>query len=309
MKNFAETLKAVRKSNHLSQKAVCQDICSIREYMRIENDQHEPSNYFLRKISQRLGYDFEAYYFSLMANGEDASFFEHRKELMQLCKSKEYLLLREKIEFLYSLPLYSLLENKKMLMYYEAIYYSEYEKDYDKSNQLCMKIIKDDDPHATIDSFCSKIYSKYAIFSAHNIALNYSAQDDKTKMIQIYKALIDRINELDRDDISFYQSNLYRRNLHQTLLYNLSINYFKVNNLIESERCIDDAIKYAADYSSLFLLAELCGQKAQILCDVGNFAEAKKYLELSTGLYLLQGQDKKEQMVQDNFHKLYPDMF
>ena len=308
MKDFADLLKRMRIAGNFTQKAVCQDICSLREYQRIESDSSEPSTNFLRKISQRLGYDFDAYYFFLMTNGENAEFFNHRKELSALATDKEYLKLHEKVQEYSVLPLYTLFENKKMLMHYDSIYYSNHVHDYDKSNELCMQIIHDDDPYATLDNFCSKIFSKYAIYSAHVIALNYSAQQESEKMIQIYNDLIARIDELDRDDISSYQSNNYRRNLHQTLLYNLSINYQKADDFANSERCIDAAIKYASDYMTLFLLAELCSQKAQVLCYTNRYEEAKKYLSLTSGLFLVRGQEDIGLNLQAKFKDAYPEM-
>lgn len=306
MKDFAETLKAIRVANHLYQKDVCQDICSLREYQRIEADSSEPSNYVLRKISQRLGYDFEAYYFRLMTNGENEVFYEQRKELNRLSTERNYPLLHKKIRVYADLPMYRLFENKKMLLHYDSIYYASYEKDYDKSNELCLEIIRDDDPNATLDDFCSRIFSKYAIYSAHIIGLNYSAQGNEEKMIQIYNELIDRINELDRDEISSYQSNKYRRNLHQTLLYNLSINYQKSCDLENSERCIDSAIEYAAEYSTLFMLAKICGQKAQILCHKEEYDEANTYLGLASGLFVIQKQPEESKKILSLFRENFP---
>lgn len=308
MKDFSDYLKKVRKASKLTQSAVCQDICSIREYQRIESNSIEPSTYFLRRISQRLGYDFEAYYFLLKTNGEEAELYNHRKELNDLLDSRQYQKLHERIAYLSSEPMYQLFDNRKMLLHYDSIYYSKYEQNYEKSNELCMMIIHDDDPYATDDNFCSKLFSKYAIYSAHVIALNCSAQHNEQMMIRIYNELIDRIDQLDRDDISFYQSNNFRRNLHQTLLYNLSINYQRADDYAEAERCVDTAIKYASDYAAMYLLAELCGQKAELLCSKKKFDEAKKYLSLSSGLFMIRGQEDKGDGLQTKFEDIYPEL-
>ena len=275
--------------------------------MRIENDQFEPSKYFLRKISQRLGYDFEAYYFQLMTNGEDSAFFEQRKELKQLSVAKDFPMLHKKVQEYSSLPMYQIFENQKMLMHYDSIYYASYEKDYEKSNKLCLEIIQDDDPNATMEDFTSRVFSKYAIYSAHIIALNYAAQGNQEQMIQIYNELINRIAELDRDEISHYQSNEYRRNLHQTLLFNLSVTYLVVDDFDNAESCIDTAIKYASDYSTLFLFAEISSQKAKILCEKKDYPEAKRYLNLSSLLYQIRGKQAKSQDILKEFWEAYPE--
>lgn len=307
MERFANFLKELRTQNGLTQVQACDKICSRREYQRYESGVTEPSMFHLRLLSSRFGYDLVAYYTLLANNNGERDCLQHKSELADLCNEGKYLEVHKKILEYQKLPLYKIFENQKMLYYYEAVYLISIQH-YDHADKICMNIIQDEDPEATLSDPCRAVFSEYAINAVNILAVTQAKRGNEAKMIEISTSLYKKIEQLDRDYLSNFQDNLYRRNLHQGILFNLCVAYINASNYEEADKCVDQALDYAKKYSTMHLLPRLTRLKIRTSYALGNKETAKEYYGISKGLYHLFNDNALLEDLDNTVRTDYPDL-
>ncbi len=86
---FAQALKSKRIKEGWTQEALCKGICSVSYLSKVENNVLEPSDYFIKSISKKVGMDLSYYLKTTIGNAHieeavDALFYDDKTKLLHL---------------------------------------------------------------------------------------------------------------------------------------------------------------------------------------------------------------------------------
>lgn len=291
-KKLGDIIKTIRLKKGLSQKEACKGICDRRTYIRWEKNEIEPSIYNINKLSNRFNYDFQAYYKMFICDlSEHAWLYKERAEtyLVQKDWTNHYALLKE----IDSFHEFQNGENKQTILYYKAIYFSKYKMDFNQSIKLCLEGLKEEDANYSITCQSLSIFSNVGLSLLNCLACNYNKIEKKQLANNIFRNLIEIIDNKIFKDLHYYQSIDFEKKLYQITTYNLSVNLKREKQYIDSLYYINKGIQFSLKHNYLFDLADLFQIKFKLLYLLDNYIEAKTAFNLCINLYLLQNNMKE----------------
>lgn len=286
-KRLGTIIKFIRSKKGLTQEEACSGICDRRTYIRWEKNEIEPSLYNMSKLSYRFNCDLQAYYKLLICDKSHRAWV-YKEKLEYYFKQKDW---KNLLNLLYEMQSFTEFqdgENKQTLLYYKALYYVEYESDYNQSLQICLEGLKSEDPGFLIDGDYSLITSNVGLSLLNCLACIHNKIEKSDIANKIFLDLINRIDHKIIKEISYYQSIEYEKKLYQTAIYNLSNNLKRAHKYSEALNYINKGIDFSLQNNFLYCLSDLLELKFKLLYLQVDYVESKKAYNLCIHLHLLQ---------------------
>ncbi len=286
-------LESLRKEVGISKEELCDGICTTRNYYRILNSEVCPSDYVLHGFSEKLNFDFYAFYRLLNANSQSEEFYNLRRDLSQLSSARLYDQLIKRIEkarnWLKKLENEGKFDNegKRCILYYEALYYIS-RKDYDTAETKCLELLKTENPAISPEHPCKGIFSEYSYYAAGLIA-NISFYRHNAESVNIYKELLKKLRSLQDNNISYYQNNTFYKNFHQSVSYNTAISLIQESRYNEADEFLTSACKFAIEYETMHLLPSIWETKVIVYYNLNDTDRALKALNTARVLFEIHG--------------------
>lgn len=236
---------------------MAEGICSVKQLVRIEKNESEPSVFILHKFSSKLNVDLNEYYKKIYSNYS----VEVEKYTSQLIdylndynfeKANELVVLLEKnINFQGG-------SNLALLYYAKALYEMEKldDSDYSNSNDkiaICKKVIslcetgiKIEHSHFTLNNYKQIIYSNYGYSMLNLINCSYIILKEYEKCKNLSMYLLKSMEETYLTDSYYsYKSMEFIKGLYQNTLFQLSKLYYNNKEYNDALIYINKSIKFS----------------------------------------------------------------
>lgn len=306
-KNFSELLKDLRLKKGWSQEDACNGVCDRRTYIRWEKGMSEPSDYYLHLLSYRFNYDLQAYYKLFICNGS-MNTWSYKQKANALLENRNWLLLYEYIEDIRRHTEFKTGENKETILYYMALYYYEYKKNYTLSTDYCIQGLKVENEAILASNPTEKIYSNVGICLLNCLAASYEKLQEIEKSNNIYIGVLNNIENKVIPSITYYQSTEFEKKIYLTVAYNLGLNYKRTNDIDLSLNIINKGIEFSVKHHYLNGLPDLLKLKYKLLYIKENYTESKQAFEQCTNLFLLQNNIIAYTQCWDDLYSAYPNI-
>ncbi len=303
--NFGELLKSLRIKRGWSQEEACKDVCDRRTYIRWEKNESEPSLYYFHRLSEHFNCDLQAYY-KLFICDETLLARKYKDKAEGYIINNEWQLLYVYMGEMKKLKDFSIGENKMTLLYYEALYYFEYVKEYNVSIDYCINGLKEEDDTLSIENLDGKIYSNIGLCLLNCLSCNLNKLNDPQKATTIYLKIIDSIDNKLIPGLTYYQSTEFEKKLYQTIIHNLCQNYEQDNDISSSLKYVNKGIDFSLKHDYLNKLADLFELKFKLLYELNNYEESKKAYDSCINLYLMQNRMDEYLYSKNLIHTKYP---
>lgn len=232
---FGATLKKIRKSKNISQKALSEGLCSQPMLSSIENGKYIPNSNLLIGLCQKLG--IQADTLVLQDHFKISSSFEYSKQAQNLCNQHKY---QELKDFLESDDVLQSIDTSSE---YQAYYYylgcSEYHLDstLTASESDFQLVLAENQSNGTPNTL-----SRLAL---GGLGLIYARKQQT--------ALSKKFADLSLDQIS---NTLYEENLN-ILFYLKAYSEFLNGRFLSAATTIDEGISFITQHHSIYMLANL----------------------------------------------------
>lgn len=305
--SFGELLKSLRLEKGWSQEEACKGVCDRRTYIRWEKNESEPSLYYFHRLSNHFNCDIQAYYKFFICDGTLVA-RKYKDKAERYITNNEWQLLHAHIEEMKTLNDFSFGENKMTLLYYEALYYFEYLKDYNTSMEYSINGLKEEDDTFSIENLDGKIYSNIGLCLLNCLSCNLNKLNDSQKSTTIYLKIIDSIDNKLIPDLTYYQSTEFEKKLYQTIIHNLCQNYERDNDIFTSLKYANKGIEFSLKHDYLNKLADLFEIKFKILYALLNYEDSRKAYDSCINLYLVQNRMDEYLYCKDIIHTEYTEL-
>lgn len=285
--NFGELLKAMRIERKWSLDEACSGVCNRRTYIRWENNESDPTSYYLHMLSNHFNCDLQAFYKLFICN-ETARAWTYKEKAEKLLQAADWVALYNCILEMEQISEFSSGENKQSICYYYSLYYYIYKKDYQQSIDYCINRLNIEDSSITFEFPIGKIYSNVGLCLLNCLAINFEHKGDINKCILVFKSILDIIDEKIIPDMTFYQSSDFEKKLYQAMCYNISLRYFQEDKLEEALKYAEKGINFSCKYHYMFHLTQILKLKFKILYKQKNYQEARSIYDSYYNLHLLE---------------------
>ncbi|KRF50817.1 helix-turn-helix domain-containing protein [Peribacillus frigoritolerans] len=267
-----QKIKELRKQIGLSQEELATGICTQAQISKIEKGDVYPYASTLYLISQRLGVDVN-YFFDIGMTPRLDYVEEVIYQLKIARRTRNYEEMQQIVKAEENSPLF--LQNKKnhqLILWHKGIYEYEKNKDLDKAIDFINQAI-------AITHTTDKIYSERELEILSSLGVMYVAEEQYENAFALLRKALDHLKAL---------PFLTDKTLKTRLSYNFGRVLTRLVRYEESIACCQDAIKWCLEHDQLYALADLHYHLGYNFELVGNFEEAKEYLEKSAFLFNLQ---------------------
>ncbi|SES21879.1 helix-turn-helix domain-containing protein [Salipaludibacillus aurantiacus] len=242
---LGKRIKDLREHLKISQKELCDGICTQGLISRIEGDTATPTAPLLHQIAIRLGVDLNYFFDDISRNG-----IHYVKEAIshmdKHIRDHNYGEVMKTIQFEKKNPLFKKRHLQQYLLWREGICIFHMENDSQKALELLDRAFHlrlDSNKHPMTETEIDILASKAIVHSKIN-ELDYAAD--------IYRTLLSQLEALPL---------LKKNRLIIRILFNASRNAYDRNNYMESLFYADKAIKICIEEGHLYLLGHLLFQK------------------------------------------------
>lgn len=306
--DFGSLLRSLRKMLRMTQSDACKDICSLRQYVRLEKNISEPSMYLVQLLSHRFNYDLLTHYkliycdMTLQANAI-------KSEADDLIKQRKYNELYPLILKADKLSEFKRGENLQCSFYYKSLYYYHAKNDIELALHNCINGLHAEDSQITSNNFKGKISSNVGL-SLLNILACFLQQSNKSdKAIEIWTQILIDIEEKMSANFTYYQSSVeFIKQLYLSTCYNIGLLKTDTNDLISAIDYFDKGISFASKYNCLYYLAYIVRQKMRVLYTLKRFDEARASYDICMALYLLRGDLSELRSCEKIMKEDYPEL-
>lgn len=310
MKNtdFGSLLKELRKMSRLTQTDACKGICSLRQYVRLENNESEPSMYLVQLLSHRFNYDLLSYY-KLIYCDQTLQANALKTEADELVKNGDYKKLQHLISAIQIMPEFQKGENLQCLYYYKALIACFYTQDYMQAVNFCISGLHIEDTSITRSNLNGKISSNVGLSLLNTMACAFFKLSNTQKAIEIWSRILVDIEKKMSANFSYYQSSIeFVKQLYLSTSYNIGIQKTLSENYQSAIEYFDKGIHFATQYNCTYYLTNIVRQKMRVLYTLKRFDEARKSYDICMGLYLLKNEVTElkacEKIMKEDFPEL-----
>ncbi|WP_216831395.1 helix-turn-helix domain-containing protein [Alkalihalobacterium elongatum] len=282
--SVGQRIKDLREYFNVTQKELCDGICSQGLISRIEKDEVSPTAVVLEKIAKRLSVDMNYFfddifnygnnYVEMMKNTIDKKIREcHYEEVLQLITLEK------------NSPLFKSDQLKQYMLWREAICIFHVKHDEKRALELLDSALK-------IVNSSPKIMSEYELHIYQSKAIIYSMTNKLELAAEIYKTLVQKINSL---------THIKHKRLMINIYYNAGLNAYDRQDYAEALNLVDQAIALCIEEDYLYLLGQLFFLYGIVLFDHDhtNKEESLKYLDKALFIFTL----KNNQAIIENVHE------
>lgn len=283
---FGALLKEIRKTNNMTQADTCKDICSLRQYVRIERNISEPSMYLVQLLSHRLNYDFTTYY-KLIYCDQTLQANSIKNEADIFIQKGKYDELEKLIYRIELYPEFKKGENLQFLYYYKSLCAHNI-KDYNMAVQYCINGLHIEDPSFNKNHLNGKISSCIGLNLYHNLGCYLNKLGKLDSSIDIWNKILIDIEKKIALNFSYYQSSIeFVKQLYLSTSYNIGIQKTELEEYRIALNYFDKGIEFANQHNCSYYLTNIVRQKMRVLYNLGDYEEARKAYDICMGLYLL----------------------
>lgn len=306
--DFGSLLKELRKMLNMTQSDACKDICSLRQYVRIEKNISDPSMYLVQLLSHRFNYDLLSYY-KLLYCDRTLQANTYKSEADNLIKTgafEELLILIKKIE---NLSEFQHGENLQCIFYYKALYSYHAKNDYNLAVTHCINGLHVEDSMITRNNFIGKISSNVGLSLLNILACYLYKLNKADEAINIWSRILIDIEKKMSVNFSYYQSSIeFVKQLYISTSYNIGIQKTRSEDYQSAIEYFDKGIHFATQYNCLYYLTNIVRQKMRVLYTLKRYDEARKSYDACMGLYLIKNEltelENCEKIMKDDFPEL-----
>lgn len=307
-KYFGDFLKDLRSSRKMTQVELAEDICSVRQLNRIENNTSEPSLYLLHKLSIKFNIDLQEFY-KIHFNNQSFEAYKTIEKLNEVLTVPKLSELSDVINTMENRNEFKTGENFQHLCYAKALYSTVLENDYKRSTEYCIEGIKVEDSKFSMNQLTNKVYSNVGLSMLNCIGCNYNSSNDMEKAVQIFESIISIIEErMFEAPLCLYRSNEYDKKLYQNVTCNLSICYQNLNSDEQALFFVNKGIKFSVKSNYTRFLPDLLGQKAELEYRFGNRKVAKESYRRCIYIYELFERERDLGIFKERIKGLYSDI-
>ncbi len=310
MKNadFGSLLKELRKLSRLTQADACKDICSLRQYVRLENNISEPSMYLVQLLSHRFNYDLLSYY-KLIYCDQTLQANTLKTEADELVKNGDYKKLQHLISKIQTMPEFQRGENLQCLYYYKSLISCFYTQDYMQAINFCISGLHIEDTSITKTNFIGKISSNVGLSLLNTMACAFFKLSNTEKAIEIWNRILIDIEKKMSINFSYYQSSIeFVKQLYLSTSYNIGIQKTLLEDYQSALEYFDKGIYFATQYNCLYYLTNIVRQKMRVLYSLKRYTEARRAYDVCMGLYILRNDiselENCEKIMKEDFPEL-----
>ncbi|ABX43219.1 helix-turn-helix domain-containing protein [Lachnoclostridium phytofermentans] len=304
---FGALLKEIRKTNNMTQVETCKDICSLRQYVRIENNTSEPSMYLVQLLSHRLNYDLIAYY-KLIYCDQTLQANTIKTEADVLIKGGQYDDLEKLINRFENYPEFKKGENLQFIYYYKSLC-AHSKKDYNQAVQYCINGLHIEDPSFSKNRLYGKISSSIGLNLYHNLGCYLNELGKLDLSIDIWNKILIDIEKKVALNFSYYQSSIeFVKQLYLSTSYNMGTQKTILKEYRMALSYFDKGIVFANKHNCSYYLTNIVRQKMRVLYTLNRYEEARASYDICMGLYLLQGDTKELRSCEQIMKEDYPEL-
>ncbi|MFS1511523.1 helix-turn-helix domain-containing protein [Chengkuizengella sp. SCS-71B] len=244
--NIGQKIREIRLKMNITQKQLCDGICTQANLSRIENGICLPSSYIIQQFSERLGID-SSY---LLTNNQELQqdyIDEFYTVVRRHLTNREYESVLKMVQKEEKNPIFSNIKHQQYLFLYKGLCIFYLHKKYNKAIEFIDHALSLRDPHG----FYNEVEIEILITKA---MILYDHGDPKAS-ITLYKKIITIINE--------------KKELNNKLIYNRV--YYNYTRVLVDEKQFREALKictrgisYCKRFYSMYYLADLYLHKATI---------------------------------------------
>lgn len=304
---FGDLLKEIRKTNNMTQVDTCKDICSLRQYVRIENNISEPSMYLVQLLSHRLNYDLIASY-KLIYCDQTLKANTIKNEADILIQKAQYDDLEELVNKIEYYPEFKKGENLQCIYYYKSL--CAYSKsDYNQAVQYCINGLHIEDPSFSKNHLHGKINSCVGLNLYHNLGCYLNKLGKSDLSIDIWNKILIDIEKKIALNFSYYQSSIeFVKQLYLSTSYNIGLQKSELEDYRIALTYFDKGIVFANQNNCSYYLTTIVRQKMRVLYILKRYDEARASYDTCMGLYLLQGDINELKSCEQIMKEDYPEL-
>lgn len=280
-------IKELRKNSGLSQEELSEGICTQAQISKIEKGLVFPYASTLYQISQKLGVDVN-YFFDIGTTPRLDYVQEVFEQLQVMRRSYRYKEMMDIVKAEESNPLFS--QNKKnlqLLLWHKGIYLYEVESRKEEAIDTLNQAVH-------ITDMKGKVVQEREIEIQLSIAAIY-IREDLGSALNLYKEIMRNVNILPYLDDYTIKTRLY---------FNLARVLTRLNQLEESNRYCDEAIKWCLKNDSIYLLGQVHYQKGYNLELASQMDCAKTYMEKALIFFEIQKNEELVKFMKEKIEQL-----
>ncbi|QSX05247.1 helix-turn-helix transcriptional regulator [Sedimentibacter sp. zth1] len=283
--NFGSILKQLRKKYNLTQKELSEGICSVKQLIRIEHNDSEPSIYVLHRLSSKLNIDLNEYYKKIY-NNNIIEAIEYSDQIINCIGALNFEKLYSLIKIVEKHSLFRSGQNLALLYYAKAAYEFHTNKRYDMVIELCQQGIQAETPSFKIQNTKQNIYSNLGYSMLNLISCCYRELNEEIKCINILLYILDTIDKFYfSESYQSYNSMTYTNKLYQATLFQLGKLYYYKNDYNTAFSYINKGIDFSFKNNMTRLLPELFEMKYLTLYRLERYNEALVEYRCAKHLY------------------------
>jgi transcriptional regulator with XRE-family HTH domain len=280
-------IKELRKNSGLSQEDLAEGVCTQAQISKIEKGDVFPYASTLYQISQKLGVDVN-YFFDIGTTPRLDYVQEVFQQLLILRRSLRFEEMMDIVRAEEHNPLF--IQNNKnlqLLLWHKGIYLYEVKKDLDSSVKILREAIN-------ITNVKGKILQERDLEILLSLGAIYF-NEDIDKALEVFEDIKGHLQLL---------PHLNNYAIKTRLLYNLARVLTRLERIDESNRYCEEAIKWALQKDSLYLLGEVHYHIGYNLELLNQPQKAKAYMEKALIVFELQQDDKYTKFIKGKIKEL-----
>ena len=306
--DFGSLLRALRKMLNMTQSDACQDICSLRQYVRLEKNISEPSMYLVQLLSHRFNYDLITHYkliycdLTLQANAL-------KSEADEIIKQGKFSELHSLIIKAEKLSEFQRGENLQCLYYYKSLFYYHIKNDFNQCANCAISGLRVEDPLITHNNFKGKISSNVGLSMLNILACSFHQSKNTNRAVEIWTRILIDIEEKMSVNFTYYQSSIeFVKQLYLSTSFNIGFIKYQFHDYSSAIEYFDRGINFATKNFCFYYLSNIVRQKMRVLYLLNRYDEARAAYDICMSLYLLRGDQEElkncERIMKEDFPEL-----
>lgn len=300
--SLGKVLKEIREEYGYTQKEAAEDVCSLRNYKRIENEELIPTAYTLNLLSKKFNFAFDALICMINSGGDELDVWKRDISAAIEKKSVESMKRLADIgvaKFQSRSVLMTSLYVEGLLLYAEKASQKDIMTTFEKGLRL-------ENPLFSIDNIEIKSNEGLSLLNAYALSLVMSDKLDLAK--RVYEYLINRFKTIIHNGGFFYESTSYVSTLYPKSLGGYLDILIKEEKYEQALEEIEYAMNTLTDRYDLKHARLILWEKVKALYYTGRYEEARQAYTQMTSLCDILGQEeykkRKETVVKKSFPQL-----
>lgn len=274
LQEIGKRIYELRKHLNMTQKELCEGICTQAYISKIENGSLAIAADILFEIAQRLGVDIN-YFYDTQENSRYDYLQEVEYQVRELVDKTDYRSLYELIRREEKTPLMQNKRFKQLILWHKAIC----ERHLNRNFSNALKLI---DQALSLSETNNKVYSERDIEILVNKANLYLELREYEQAIEIYDRII-----LNMKKIPYFKNDRIKINLY----YNLARVHLFLDNYYETIKYAKTGINLCRKIQSMYGLGQLYFILGRAYEELDNYTQALEHFQKAKFLFELNEND------------------